>query len=41
MQGTLNFCDNAVGNHLRRTEHGDGSTIGTLLVADRDDMVVE
>ncbi|MDQ2723847.1 MAG: PDDEXK nuclease domain-containing protein [Actinomycetota bacterium] len=39
--GTLNFYVNAVDDLLRRPEHGDGSTIGILLAADRDDVVVE
>jgi len=39
--GTLNFYVNAVDDLLRCPEHGDGSTIGILLAADRDDVVVE
>ncbi len=39
--GKLNFYVNAVDSLLRREEHGDGSTIGILLAADRDDVVVE
>lgn len=39
--GQLNFYVNAVDDLLRRPEHGDGSTIGILLAADRDDVVVE
>jgi len=39
--GTLNFDGNAVDDLLRRPEHGDGSTTGILLAADRDDVVVE
>lgn len=39
--GKLNFYVNAVDALLRRPEHGDGSSIGILLVADRDDVVVE
>lgn len=39
--GKLNFYVNAVDDLLRRPEHGDGSTIGILLAADRDDVVVE
>lgn len=39
--GQLNFYVNAVDDLLRRPEHGDGSTIGILLAADRDNVVVE
>jgi len=39
--GKLNFYVNAVDALLRRPEHGDGSSIGILLVADRGDVVVE
>ncbi|MGZ4561619.1 MAG: PDDEXK nuclease domain-containing protein [Mycobacteriaceae bacterium] len=39
--GQLNFYVNAVDDLLRRPEHGDGSTIGILPAADRDDVVVE
>lgn len=37
----LNFYVNAVDELLRWTEHGDGSTIGILLAADRDDVAVQ
>ena len=37
--GKLNFYVNAVDDLLRRPEHGDGSSIGILLAADRDDIV--
>ena len=36
----LNFYVNVVDDQLRRPEHGDGSTIGILLAANRDDVVV-
>lgn len=39
--GMLNFYVNDVDDLLRRPEHGDGSTVGNLLAADRDDVVVE
>lgn len=39
--GKLNFYVNAVDDLLRRPEHGDGTTIGILLAAGRDDVVVE
>ena len=39
--GKLSFYVNAVDDLLRRPEHGDGSSIGILLAADRDDVVVE
>jgi hypothetical protein len=39
--GKLNFYVNAVDDLLRRTEHGDGTTIGILLAADRDDVAVQ
>ena len=39
--GKLNFYVNAVDDLLRKPEHGDGTTIGILLAADRDDIVVE
>lgn len=39
--GKLNFYVNAVDHQLRRLEHGDQPTIGILLVANRDDVVVE
>lgn len=39
--GKLNFYVNAVDDQLRRPEHGDGATIGILLAATRDDIVVE
>lgn len=39
--GKLSFYVNAVDDLLRRPEHGDGSSIGILLAADRDDIVVE
>lgn len=39
--GKLNFYVNAVDDLLRRTEHGDGSTIGILLAADRDEVDVQ
>lgn len=39
--GKLNFYVNAVDDLLRRPEHGDGSTIGILLAADRDDVAVQ
>jgi len=32
---------NVVDDLLRRPEHGDGPTIGTLLATDRNDVVVE
>jgi hypothetical protein len=35
----LNFYVNVV-DDLLRPEHGDGSTIGILLAADRDDVAV-
>jgi len=38
--GKLNFYVNVIDDQLRRAEHGDGSTIGILLAADRDDVVV-
>lgn len=39
--GKLNFYVNAVDDLLRKPDHGDGTTIGILLAADRDDIVVE
>lgn len=39
--GKLNFYVNAVDHQLRRVDHGDEPTIGILLVANRDDVVVE
>jgi nuclease YhcG-like protein len=39
--GKLNFYVNVVDELLRRTEHGDGTTIGILLAADRDDVAVQ
>lgn len=39
--GKLNFYVTAVDDLLRRPEHGDGGSIGILLAADRDDVVVE
>lgn len=39
--GKLNFYVNVVDDLLRRPEHGDGPTIGILLAASRDDVVVE
>ncbi len=39
--GKLNFYVNVVDDLLRRPEHGDGSTIGILLAADRDDVAVQ
>lgn len=39
--GKLNFYVNAVDDLLRRPEYGDGGSIGILLAADRDDVVVE
>jgi hypothetical protein len=38
--GKLDFYVNVMDDQLRRVEHGDGSTIGILLAADRDDVVV-
>jgi hypothetical protein len=32
---------NVVDDLLRRPEHGDGTTIGILLAADRDDVAVQ
>ena len=39
--GKLNLYVNAIDDQLRRPDAGDGSTIGILLAADRDDIVVE
>lgn len=39
--GKLNFYVNVVDDLLRRREHGDGSTIGILLAANGDEVVVE
>jgi len=39
--GKLNFYVNVVDDLLRRPEHGDAPTIGILLAASRDDVVVE
>ncbi len=39
--GKLNFYVNVVDDLLRRPEHGDGTTIGILLAADRDDVAVQ
>lgn len=39
--GKLHFYVNTVDDLLRRPEHGDRPTIGILLAADRDDVVVE
>lgn len=39
--GKLNFYVNVVDDLLRRHDHGDGSTIGILLAADRDDVAVQ
>lgn len=39
--GKLNFYVNAIDDLLRRPEHGDESTIGILLAADRDDVAVQ
>ena len=39
--GQLNFYANVVDDLLRRPEHDDGPTIGILLAATRDDVVVE
>jgi hypothetical protein len=38
--GKLNFYVNAVDDLLRKPDHGHGTTIGILLTADRDDIVV-
>lgn len=39
--GQLNFYVNVVDDLMRRPEHDDGPTIGILLAATRDDVVVE
>ena len=39
--GKLNFYVSVVDDLLRRPEHGDGPTIGILLAASRNDVVVE
>jgi len=39
--GKLNFYVNVVDDQLRKPDHGDGATIGILLAATRDDIVVE
>ena len=39
--GNLSFYVSVVDDLLRRPEHGDRATIGILLAADRDDVVVE
>ncbi len=39
--GQLNFYVNVVDDLMRRSDHGDGSTIGILLAADRDDVAVQ
>ena len=39
--GQLNFYVNIVDDLMRRPEHDDGPTIGILLAATRDDVVVE
>lgn len=39
--GKLNFYVNVVDDQLRDRDHGDKPTIGILLAADRDDVVVE
>ncbi|RIJ70613.1 DUF1016 domain-containing protein [Nakamurella silvestris] len=39
--GKLNFYVNAVDDFLRRPQYGDGTTIGILLAADRDDVAVQ
>lgn len=39
--GKLNFYVNVVDDQLRRPEHGDGETIGILLAAAHDEVVVE
>ena len=39
--GKLNFYVNVVDDLLRRPEHGDGTTIGIVLAADRDDVAVQ
>lgn len=39
--GKLNFYVNAIDDVMRRPEHGDRPTIGILLAATRDDVVVE
>lgn len=39
--GKLNFYVNAVDDLLRKPEHGDASTIGILLAADRDEVAVQ
>ena len=39
--GKLNFYVNVVDDLLRRPEHGDATTIGILLAADRDDVAVQ
>ena len=39
--GKLSFYINVVDDHYRRTEHGDGPTIGILLTGSRDDIVVQ
>ena len=39
--GKLSFYVTVVDDLLRRPEHGDQATIGILLAADRDDIVVE
>lgn len=39
--GKLNFYVNVVDDLMRRSDHGDGSTIGILFTADRDDVAVQ
>ena len=39
--GKLNFYVNVVDDQLRDREHGDRSTIGILLAADRDNVAVQ
>ncbi|WP_394855665.1 PDDEXK nuclease domain-containing protein [Rhodococcus globerulus] len=39
--GKLNVYINVVDDQLRKPDHGEGATIGILLVATRDDIVVD
>lgn len=39
--GKLNFYVNVIDDQLRNLDHGDQSTIGILLAADRDDVAVQ
>lgn len=39
--GKLSFYVNAVDDQLRKPDHGDGATVGILLAAERDNVVVE